>query len=45
MKRRKIDPETKMAAVLEGLKGESSVIGNGQQKRRAITGFAHLGLR
>jgi transposase len=25
MKRRKIDPETKMAAVLEGLKGESSV--------------------
>jgi transposase-like protein len=24
MKRRKIDPETKMAAVLEGLKGESS---------------------
>jgi transposase-like protein len=25
MKRRKIDPETKMAAVLEGFKGESSV--------------------
>jgi transposase len=25
MKRRKIDPETKMAAVLEGLKGESSI--------------------
>jgi transposase len=25
MKRRKIDPETKMAAVLEGLKSESSV--------------------
>jgi transposase len=25
MKRRKIDPETKMAAVLEGLRGESSV--------------------
>ena len=25
MKRRKIDAETKMAAVLEGLKGESSV--------------------
>jgi transposase len=25
MKRRKIDPETKMSAVLEGLKGESSV--------------------
>jgi transposase-like protein len=24
MKRRKIDPETKTAAVLEGLKGESS---------------------
>lgn len=25
MKRRKIDPETKMAAVLEGLRGESSI--------------------
>jgi transposase-like protein len=25
MKRRKIDPETKMAAVLEGLRGESSM--------------------
>ena len=25
LKRRKIDPETKMAAVLEGLRGESSV--------------------
>jgi transposase len=25
MKRRKIDPETKMAAVLEGLKAESSI--------------------
>jgi transposase len=25
MKRRKIDPKTKMAAVLEGLKGESSI--------------------
>jgi hypothetical protein len=24
MKRRKIDPETKMAAVLEGLRGEST---------------------
>lgn len=27
MKRRKIDPETKTATVLEGLKGESSVAG------------------
>jgi transposase-like protein len=26
MKRRKIDAETKMAAVLEGLKGESSIV-------------------
>ena len=25
MKRRKIDPETKMVAVLEGLRGESAV--------------------
>jgi transposase-like protein len=25
MKRRRIDPETKLAAVLEGLKGESSI--------------------
>jgi transposase-like protein len=25
MKRRKIDPETRMAAVLEGLRGESSI--------------------
>jgi hypothetical protein len=33
MKRRKIDPETKMAAVLEGLRGGIAI---NHQERRAI---------